>query len=193
MDELPEEIRAEIGRLRIQGATIDRIVEHLRTLHGAAVSRSAMGRHVQKLDRIGERLKRSRAVAEALVRELGEQPESRTARLNIELMHNVILDLHMKAAEGEDVDEGGAAALAGNPEGAMMLAKALDHLTKASKADAEFVAKVEARATERAKKAAAAAAEAIGREKGLTRETTEAIKASIFGVTVPAVQRGAAP
>jgi len=182
VDQLPEEIRAEIGRLRTQGCTIDQIVAHLRTLYGGAPSRSALGRHIQGLDKLGEKMRRSRDVAAALVRELGDAPESTAARLNIELLHSAVLDLFMKAADGETVDGDGAAALAGNPEGTMMLAKALDHLSRASKTNVDFIAAAEKRAAERAKKEAATAVEHVARERGISGDTLEAIKAGILGV-----------
>jgi hypothetical protein len=180
---LPPEIRAEIGRLREAGRTIDEILAHLRAMD-VAVSRSALGRHVRGMAELGEKLRRSRAVAESLVRELGDAPESKTARLNIELLHTAILDLFLKAGGGaeEGVDEGGRAALAGNPMGAMMLAKALEHLTKASRHDQAFIERVEARAAARAKREAAAAVDAVARERGLSAEMVAVIKAGIFGV-----------
>ena len=88
----------------------------------------------------------------------------------------------MKAGDGEPVDGDGAAALAGNPEGVMMLAKALDHLSKASKTNVDFIRLAEERAATRAKKEAAVAVEAVARERGISGETLEAIKAGIFGV-----------
>ncbi|MDA8049978.1 MAG: DUF3486 family protein [Rhodospirillales bacterium] len=178
---LPDEIRGLIGKLRGQGRTIDEIMARLREMD-AEVSRSALGRHVKGLDALGEKMRRSRAVAEALVRELGEAPESRTARLNIELLHSAILDVFMKAADGEEIEESGQAALAGDPQGAMLLAKALDHLARASKGNVEFLAKAEARAAERARSAAAAAAENVARKQGISAETIAAIKSGIFGV-----------
>ena len=187
IDQLPDEIRSEIGRLRTQGVTIDGILAHLRLLHGETrISRSALGRHLKGMERLGEKIRRSRQVAEVLVRELGDAPESQAARMNIELMHSAILDLFMRSADGEEVDENGRAALAGDPEGTMMLAKALDHLTRASRANLEFIAKAEARAAERAKRDAAKAVESIGRERGIGAETLEAIKAGIFGVRAAA-------
>jgi hypothetical protein len=186
VDQLPEEIRSEIGRLRAQGATIDRIVEHLRGLY-VDVSRSAVGRHVKSMAAMGEKMRRSRQVAEALVRELGDAPESRAARLNIELLHTAILDLHMRSADGEqDVDADGTAALAGNPEGLMLLSKAIDHLTKSSRADQDFRTRIEQREAERVKKAAAGEVERIGRERGISADSLAAVKAGIFGI-------GAAP
>lgn len=183
VDQLPETVRAEIGRLRQNGRTIDDILAWLRQLDGIApVSRSALGRHVQSMAKLGERLRRSRQVAEALVKELGDLPESQAARTNIELLHTAVLDLFMKAGDGEEVDAGGAAALAGNPKGVMELAKALDHLTRASRSNEDFIAKAEQRATERAKREAATAVEVVAREHGISGKTLAAIKAGIFGV-----------
>jgi hypothetical protein len=182
IDQMPEGIRSEIGRLRTQGVTIDGIIEHLRQLHGAAPSRSALGRHIRGLDKLGEKMRRSRDVASALVRELGDAPESTAARVNIELIHTAVLDLFVRAGEGEMIDGDGAAALAGNPEGVMMLAKALDHLARASKTNVDFIAAAEARAAARAKTEAASVAETVARERGISGDTIEAIKRGIFGV-----------
>jgi hypothetical protein len=183
IDVLETAIQSEIGRLRLQGCTIDEIVAHLRTMHGATVSRSAMGRHVKGLELVAEKIRRSREVATALVQELGEAPESETARLNIEFLHSAVLDLNMKAADGELVDEDGAAALKGNPMGLMLLSKALDHLATAQKKNLDFVAQVEKRIAERTKTAAAVAVETVVKARGISDETSQAIRAAIFGVT----------
>jgi hypothetical protein len=185
IDKLPAEIRVEIGRLRGEGHTIDSILAHLADMRShVAVSRSALGRHIKGFDKIAEKMRQSRVVAEALVRELGDAPESKTARLNIELLHGAINDLFMNHLEGDDgaVDGAGKAALQGDPEGVMMLAKALDHLGRASKSNVEFVAMAEKRAADKARAESAAAVEAVGKESGLTGETVAAIKARIFGV-----------
>jgi hypothetical protein len=194
IDKMEDGIRAEIGRLRMQGCTIDAIIAHLRVLHGdtGTPSRSALGRHIKGLDRIGEKMRQSRQVAEALVAELGDGPQTRAAQLNIELLHGTIMDLFMNAADGEEIDKGGKAALAGNPEGVMMLAKALDHLGKAGKSNIEYILMVEVRAITRAKLAAAQSVDATGKARGLTRDTIEAIKAGIFGVKVLPVSKPSA-
>jgi hypothetical protein len=188
VDRLGPEVRDAIGRLLDQGRTLDEILAHLEGM-SVEVSRSALGRYTQKLAAAGEKLRRSRAVAEALVRKFGDQPESKTARLNIELLHGAILDLFM--AEGDEAAESGRAALAGDPQGAMLLAKALEHLTKASRHDVEFIERAEKRAAARATRAAATAAESMAREKGLSAATIDAIKASILGVQPAAPARGA--
>jgi hypothetical protein len=182
IDKLPSEVRMAIGRLRNdQGYTIDEIMAHLAD-KPSKISRSALGRHIKGLDAIGEKMRRSRVVAETLVRELGDAPESKAARLNIELMHSVIMDLNMKAAEGEMVDENGKAALAGDPEGIMMLCKALDHLARSSKSNIDFLQAAEARAERKAKAEAIEAVESVAKTAGLTAETVDAIKSKIFGV-----------
>ena len=89
----------------------------------------------------------------------------------------------MKADEGDDsADAGGLAAVAGDPKGIHDLAKALDHLSRASKTNVEFIAAAEKRATDKAKRDAAEKVETIGREKGISAATLNAIKAGIFGL-----------
>jgi len=178
---LPGEIREAIGRLRDQGRTLDEILTHLQGME-VTVSRSALGRHVQQMDKVGERLRRSRAISEALVRQLGDAPESQTARLNIEMMHSFLFDFLASAEEG--AEEGSEAALAHvrDPKSVALMAEAVQRLTTASRQNADYVARVEDRAAAKAKAGAARAAEAVAREKGLSADTVRAIKASILGV-----------
>lgn len=145
---LPPEIRELIGQLLDQGRTLDEVLAKLHEL-GQEVSRSALGRYSKSLDQVGETLRRSRAVAEALVSKLGQGPESKITRLNVELMHNVIMDLLIKTAEAQDAEpEEGEdhPPVALDPMGAMLLGKALDHLARASKADAELIGKIKEQA-----------------------------------------------
>lgn len=181
IDRLPPEIREAIGRLRDHGKTIDEILDHLRSME-IEVSRSALGRHVQAMEKVGERLRRSRAVSEALVRQLGDAPESKTARLNIEMMHSFVFDFLASAEETEGDDSGKAKALLRDPKAVALFSEAVERLTKASRHNADFVEQVEKRAAARAKTEAAKAAETAARESGLTGPTIEAIKRSILGV-----------
>ncbi|MDD2870097.1 phage protein Gp27 family protein [Neomegalonema sp.] len=145
---LPPEIRETIAALRESGRTIDEIREKLLELE-AEVSRSALGRHVKQLDAIGAELRRSREIAEALVRRYGEAPESRTARLNIELMHALISKM-MVAEDG--------AVVRLDPKDAMFAATAMQKLAQAAKQDAdreklirqEFIQKLDAKLAEAA-------------------------------------------
>ena len=70
---LPPEIRAEINRILSEGRlTLDELLEHLRSIGVEGVSRSALGRQKQKIDKIAAKLRQSREMTEALVREIGQ-------------------------------------------------------------------------------------------------------------------------
>jgi hypothetical protein len=184
VDQLPQEIREEIGHLRMSGCTIDQILTTLRAMTPNAPSRSALGRHMLKLDMLGEKMRRSRDMAVALASQLGDAPESQTARLNIELLHGAVMELFLNAAEGDDdnIDPVGASALKGNPEGLMMMAKAVQSLVSASKANQEFIKLAEERAARKARTEAAEAVSKVVAGKGLSGELVDSIKAAIFGV-----------
>lgn len=173
IDRLPAELREEIGKLRRDGCTIDEIIERLRQAPaGAQISRSALGRHVQNLDKYEELLGQSRALAEQLVDRLGDAPESKTARFNIEMMQALATRMM--------VTEAGPASF--DAEEMMFLARMLKDLASAKKLDIEAIERAEARATERAKKDAAASVDRVGKERGLSAEIIQAIRANILGV-----------
>ena len=175
VDKLPLEIRDEIGRLRGEGYTIDEILAALRELDVVTISRSTLGRHVKGMEKLGAKLRHSRNIAEALVRQLGDEPASRAAQLNIELLHTTITELFL-AQNGEgEIDEDGKAALNGSPEGIMLLAKAMDHLTKSAKADAEYASKIEAKVEARMKREMSAHVNAVVKKQGLSADTAQAL------------------
>lgn len=181
---LPPDIRDQIGALLDQGRTLDEVREHLTKL-GADVSRSALGRYKQHIDKVSERIRRSREVAEALVRNLGDEPESKTTRLNIELLHGVLNDMLMQIpAEGEGgADQSALVSL--TPQGAMLLAKAMDHLAKAKRNDADLITKLREQARADAEAAldhaADEVADAAQREQLTPAQVLERIKAIYRG------------
>ena len=149
IDRLPKELRELIGRLLEEGSTIDQILDKLNEL-GADVSRSALGRHTQKLADVGERMRRARVMAEALTARLGDQPENQVARMNMELMHGMVFELITAAAGSED-EEGEPVML--DPKSVKFLSGALKDLASAQKVDADRVLKLrEEIARENAKK-----------------------------------------
>jgi hypothetical protein len=149
-------VREAIGVWHREGRTLDEILDALDDAFGVKISRSALHRHVKGMDKALERIERGKQIAEAAVRQLGHEPESKTARANIELMQAAIMEI--MSAE-DDQATGRAVA---KPMDAMLLAKALEHLTKASRHDAEYIGKVrEAAAKEAAAKMEKAAAKAV--------------------------------
>lgn len=182
VEKLPQEIRDEIDRLRANGHSIDEIITALRELDVTDISRSALGRHLHKREKLTAQLVRTKAMAEALAKRTGDGGASQFARANIELLHGIILDLHMAAdGEGED-DTSWLETLKGNPKGVEALAKALDHLTRASKTDAEFVKEIEAQTEARMRRQAEKAVNHVAKKQGLSTATVEALMAGMFGV-----------
>jgi len=175
IDRQPPEIRERIARLREQGRTIDEILDALQALD-VDVSRSALGRHVKSLAEISARLKRSRDMAEALVNRFGDAPESKTARLNIELLHGLIFEI--VTAADPFAAEDGEGVIRITPQQAGALAKAVDHL---GKAEAANVAVVKAQRAE-AIRDAADVVEAVAAARGLDPEHIAAFRREILGI-----------
>lgn len=178
VDLLPLELRQLIAELRQQHVTIDAIVAKLREL-GAEISRSALGRHVKQLEAVGEKIRRSRDVAEALVKKLGDAPESRQARLNIELMHTLVLDLLTGGEDAESVTL--------DPEQAMMLGRALRDLAMAQKADADLTLKLRQELAQRQNARVERAAEDVAKaasEAGLSAERIALLQAKVAGLRI---------
>lgn len=183
IDRLASPIREEIGRLRQDGKTIDQILAKLRELDVVEeISRSGLGRHIQALDKLGEKLRRSRAMAEGIARGLGDKPADEVTRASIELLHDAVFDLLQDATLNEGEDGAEARNLVRNPKAAALIAETLERLVKTSRQNVEFVEKVEARAGARARGEAAKAAETAAKEAGLSGATIETIKRSILGV-----------
>jgi hypothetical protein len=173
IDRAGREVKELIGQLRIDhGWTIDEILKKLRELGQADISRSALGRHVKSLEEIGAQLRHSREVANALVQQLGDAPEDRTAELNIELMHTMILRL-VTATN----DEGDGQPITFDPEQVMFLTRSLQALAGAKKTNAETVLKVR---QETAKDAAKKAVDAA-KSKGLSADTVDFIRQAVLG------------
>lgn len=165
VDKLPDPLREGIAQLWHSGRYgLDEILRHLRDLSegrrtmlppeldvavsvppDALPSRSRLHAHLQGLDRVAEKVGRSRAVAEALVKKYGDEPESRTARLNIELAHAALLDLFLAEGDGAGPDGEGAPAapVTLDPEGVMFVSRAIKDLASARKADAELALKLQ--------------------------------------------------
>lgn len=174
LDRLPKEIREELGRLRDDGWTIDELRSRLQAMreegrHDLDVSRSAVGRYVQNMDKVGERLRQSRAMAEGLVRQLGDEPDTKVARLNIELGHSLIMNL-LTGEDGEGVTL--------DPEQVMFVTSAIQKLASARKTDAELILRLETEANKRA----IAAMEQTAKRKGLSAEMIQSIKSEFLGI-----------
>jgi biopolymer transport protein ExbB/TolQ len=129
------DVREAIGQWHRDGRTLNEILDALDETFGVTISRSALHRHVKGLDKVLERLERSRQIAEATVARFGKEPEDKTVRANIAIMQGAILEM----LEQGDPESGLPLA---KPMDAMLMAKAVEHLSKASRQDAEYVEKI---------------------------------------------------
>jgi hypothetical protein len=171
---LPREIREEIHRLLDTGQTLDAIVGHLRGLGVNEVSRSALGRYKKNFDAVVERVRRSREIADVLVRQFGHEDESKAMRANIEMMHGIVSDMLMQVGDGENEDGEGRPVLL-EPKAAHDLAKALDHLARAKKTDQEAIIRIREEATKEATQKAAEAVVTVGKQEGMSGDLRQKI------------------
>ena len=85
------------------------------------VSRSAVGRHCKRLESIQASIRQSRTIAEAIVKDYGdEDKENKVARANIEVLHSILFRM-MGSEDGEPVTL--------DAKDAMFLATSLEKLT----------------------------------------------------------------
>lgn len=177
IDRLPEEVRELIGKLRRNGRTLDEIMAKLGELDLDALglapvdmpSRTGMYQHLKQIDSITAEMHRQEAIAEAMVERGLVMDEGRTARLNVALAHGLLTRLMF-------TEEGRAATL--DPEEAMFVAKSIQSLASAAKANTDRELKVRA---EVAKEAAAAAAK-VAKDQGLTREAVDLFQREMLGL-----------
>lgn len=171
---LPPDIRDAVHRLLDSGRTLDEIRAHLEGL-GADVSRSALGRYAQKYEEVAAKLRESREVSAAFARELGDIPDGDMGRTLVELLHGLVFRVLMQRTEEKDEKPL-------KPMDLMLLAKAIKESVGSTKISAELEIKIRDRAAAEAKQAAARAVDHVARERGLTRDTVEAIKSQILGI-----------
>lgn len=175
---LPPEILAEISRLIESERTIDEIMGKLHELDIESVSRSALGRYVKEVNQIGERMRRSRVIADALIERLGDAPESRQARLNIELAHSMIMNLVGGAEDG--------LAVTLDPEQVMLISRAIKDLSTAQKTDAALTIglrkQLAAEAEAKLKAMESKGASEGGIKRGFDPDTLRRVREEIYGI-----------
>lgn len=140
ISQLDASIQAEVARLVREGWTIDGILAELAKL-GASVSRSAMGRHVQRARKSMETYAQGQEVAKVWLDKLSSEPNGDVARLLPEMLRALAFStIERLSDEPDDV----------KPMDVMLLGKALKDLSGTTKdAFAIDKARAEARAAAR--------------------------------------------
>ena len=180
LKEYAPEIRELVIKLRKQGRSIDAIRAKLEELD-VDIPRSTLGEFTKEIDAVAAQMEESRIFADAIVNRFGEDPESKTVRLNMQMMQTVIYKSLRKimSAEAEGKDNDGL-----TTRQLQELSKTIANMTQAAKTDAEFIAKVREEARKDACEKAAEAVTVAGKQQGLNESQVAFIRAEILGVEV---------
>lgn len=136
MRRLPREVLDTVNGLLESGHTVDEVTEFLRGM-GEEVSRSCVGRYRKQWAESVRDLAEVREFSRTVVSELSKQPESRTARLNTELMEAALFQCMTSLRAMSTSDPGKAVKLICKAATAQML------LSKARRDDAETTIKAD--------------------------------------------------
>lgn len=150
---------------------INAIIE--RTQVGETVSKSAVNRYSQKLDKVGKRLQESREMASIWIGKLGAAPQGEVGKLLNEIIRTMAFETSMAMAEDEEP---------ASPKMLANLALAVQRLedsaTKNLKRDEEIRKQARAQAAEQAAETAAQ----VGKANGLSKAAVTQIKNQILGI-----------
>ncbi len=177
---LPDAVRTQLeGWLKdfiAETLTLDEVMSRLEGLMALAgvdpsmkPSRSSVHRHAQKVEKVVERIQRSRELTDLLAEQLGPSvADGRGVQVMIQAVQSLAYDLLGAIEEGTHVD----------PKAIHDLAKATHHLAAAQKTDADRALKIELEV----RKKAAASAGAEAKAMGLTEDKVRQIEKAVLGV-----------
>jgi len=151
---------------------INAIIE--RTQVGETISKSAVNRYAQKMERVGTKLRESREVAKMYIDRFGEDQSGDVGKIVNEMIRTLVFDITMKM-HGQHFDADMA------PELAKMLKNLSDAMNKLEMAAATN-SKREAEIRKRAAQEAAEAMESAAKSQGLTADAVQSIKNQILGI-----------
>lgn len=176
IDRLPAHVKAEIDAALKRGATLDEVVAAVQAL-GADISRSAVGRYAQKAEEVAKTMREAQAISAQLAPTLAGMADAKTGRLINEMFQTLVFNHLIKAArEGDDAGS--------TSKDLMQLGRAIKESQQAANLDVAREMKIRDDERRQAREAAVAAVEKVARTSGgLTRETIDAIRAEILGVT----------
>ena len=101
---LPPELREQLHAMLDAGHTLDEITAHLKSL-GADVSRSGLGRYKQQVDKVAQRLRESRNMAEAVMERMGAQAATgKSGAALIEMLTTLTSDYLLRRLDDPDAE-----------------------------------------------------------------------------------------
>ncbi len=138
------------------------------------VSKSAVNRYAVKMDKVGEKLRQSREVAEMWIAKMGAQPQGQVGHLINEMLRTMAFDLTIRLQESELTAES-------MPEVIDMLKHLSLSVVRLERAASENV-KREQEIKEQARQEAADVAEKVAKNGGLSSDSVQEIRRAILGV-----------
>lgn len=173
---LPPELREQLHAMLDAGHTLDEIAAHLKSL-GADVSRSGLGRYKQQVDKVAQRLRESRNMAEAVMERMGAQAATgKSGAALIEMLTTLTSDYLLRRLDDRDVEVDELRALA----------RAVKERAQAARATQDYDVKLREAARREAEEDLKKAVEAAAREGGLKATPEEIFR------RVQAIYRGEA-
>jgi hypothetical protein len=179
---LPKPILDQVNKLLREQVNLDDIVERLKDL-GYERSRSAIDRHNQKVKRIGQRLRQSREMANALAENLGDAAvHGKQGRLLVETARTLAFDLMTAIAEMQEradqqAKEGGEPSVPLiSPRDIAFLGKGIAELGRALRFDQDFEGKLRETVRAEERERAAADVEAVAAKGGVSERALTEIR-----------------
>ncbi len=180
IDTLPEDIKNQLQTL-LRNPRVNQLqtVKKINALlakegHDERVSKSAVNRYSLKMEKVGEKLRQSREVANMWIAKLGSQPQGQMGNLVNEMLRTLAFDLTMNIQQ-QDFDAKEIPALV----------KMLKELSTSTHRLEQAASENVKREKEIRKQMAEEAAEAIdqsAKQAGLTKKAAQDIKNKILGI-----------
>ncbi len=155
---LPPELREQLHAMLDAGHTLDEITAHLKSL-GADVSRSGLGRYKQQVDKVAQRLRESRNMAEAVMERMGAQAATgKSGAALIEMLTTLTSDYLLRRLDDPDAEV--------EVDELRALARAVKERAQAARATQDYEQKIREEARREAEKKMEKAVDAAAREGG---------------------------
>lgn len=155
---LPPELREQLHAMLDAGHTLDETTAHLKSL-GADVSRSGLGRYKQQVDKVAQRLRESRNMADAIMDRMGAQAATgKSGAALIEMLTTLTSDYLLRRLDDPDAEV--------EVDELRALARAVKERAQAARATQDYDVKLREAARREAEEDLKKAVDAAAREGG---------------------------
>ncbi|PHS66355.1 MAG: hypothetical protein COB09_02525 [Thalassobium sp.] len=178
VEQLPDEVKTFLDSLLrdrqfTQQEILDEVNKQIDALglsEDEKLSRSGLNRYASKMEAIGKRMRETNAIADAWVNRLGDKPTGQVGNLLIQMTRSMAFDIALAAQENED-----------EPASLGMLKELALTIQRLEKASMDSL-KREKEIRKAFAEEAAAKAETVAKQAGLTARAVQTIKNEILGI-----------